>query len=182
MGSSCARRRYEGYEIAKDEYVRFEPEELKALEHASSSALVIDSFVPAGAIDPVYFEDTYYLGVGKNGDRGYRVLVEALQKTQRVAINRRTRAGDGSLVRGGALYCGGYEARRRRADRFAGATCSWSDLEGVAFASAFRPRLALSVATRSVVGGRPSASTRSISSPAIFCSIAFRTRFRYSSS
>jgi DNA end-binding protein Ku len=35
-----------GYEIAKDEYVRFEPEELKALEHASSSALVIDSFVP----------------------------------------------------------------------------------------------------------------------------------------
>jgi non-homologous end joining protein Ku len=37
-----------GYEIAKDEYVRFEPEELKALEQASSSALVIDSFVPKG--------------------------------------------------------------------------------------------------------------------------------------
>jgi DNA end-binding protein Ku len=82
-----------GYEIAKDEYVRFEPEELKALEHASSSALVIDSFVPAGAIDPVYFEDTYYLGVGKNGDRGYRVLVEALQKTQRVAIGTFTWRG-----------------------------------------------------------------------------------------
>jgi DNA end-binding protein Ku len=47
-----------GYEIAKDEYVRFEPEELKALEQTSSSALVIDSFVPEGAIDPVYFEDT----------------------------------------------------------------------------------------------------------------------------
>jgi non-homologous end joining protein Ku len=29
-----------GYEIAKDEYVRFEPEELKALEQASSSTLV----------------------------------------------------------------------------------------------------------------------------------------------
>jgi hypothetical protein len=40
-----------GYEIAKDEYVRFESEELKALEQASSSALVIDSFVPEGAID-----------------------------------------------------------------------------------------------------------------------------------
>jgi DNA end-binding protein Ku len=75
-----------GYEIAKDEYVRFEPEELKALEQASSSALVIDSFVPEGAIDPVYFEDTYYVGAGKNGERGYRVLVAALQKTQRVAV------------------------------------------------------------------------------------------------
>ena len=82
-----------GYEIAKDEYVRFEPEELKALEQASSSALVIDSFVPESAIDPVYFEDTYYLGAGKNGDRGYRVLVQALQKTRRIAVGTFTWRG-----------------------------------------------------------------------------------------
>jgi hypothetical protein len=37
-----------GYEIAKKEYVRLEPDELKALEQASSSALVIDAFVPRG--------------------------------------------------------------------------------------------------------------------------------------
>src|SRR5262249_30133153 len=78
---------------SKDEYVRFEPEELKALEQASSSALVIDSFVPDGAIDPVYFEDTYYLGAGKNGDRGYRVLVEALHKTKRIAVGTFTWRG-----------------------------------------------------------------------------------------
>ena len=82
-----------GYEIAKDEYVRFEPEELKALEQASSSALVIDSFVPERAIDPVYFEDTYYLGAGKNGDRGYRVLAQALQKTRRIAVGTFTWRG-----------------------------------------------------------------------------------------
>lgn len=82
-----------GYEIAKDEYVRFEPEELKALEQASSSALVIDSFVPDGAVDPVYFEDTYYLGAGKNGERGYRVLVGALSKTHRVAVGTFTWRG-----------------------------------------------------------------------------------------
>src|SRR5262245_54029288 len=51
-----------GCETTKDEYVRFEPEELKALAQASSSAFVIDSFVPERAVDPVYFEDTYYLG------------------------------------------------------------------------------------------------------------------------
>src|SRR5262245_65325926 len=73
-----------GYEINKDEYVRFEPEELKALEQPSSSALVIDSFVPEGTIDPVYFGDTYYLGAGKNGGRGYQVLAKALEKTKRV--------------------------------------------------------------------------------------------------
>lgn len=82
-----------GYEINKDEYVRFEPEELKALEQASSSALVIDSFVPVGAVDPVYFEDTYYLGAGKNGERGYRLLVQALQKTGRSAVGTFTWRG-----------------------------------------------------------------------------------------
>jgi DNA end-binding protein Ku len=73
--------------------VRFEPEELKALEQASSSALVIDAFVPDGAIDPVYFEDTYYLGAGKNGERGYRILVEALQRTQKTGVGTFTWRG-----------------------------------------------------------------------------------------
>jgi DNA end-binding protein Ku len=82
-----------GYETATDEYVRFEPEELKALEQASSSALAIDTFVPEGAIDPVYFEDTYYLGAGKNGERGYRVLVQALQRTHRLAVGTFTWRG-----------------------------------------------------------------------------------------
>jgi DNA end-binding protein Ku len=82
-----------GYEIAKDEYVRFEPDELKAIEQPASSALVVDSFIPERAIDPVYFEDTYYLGAGKNGERGYRILVEALRKTQRVAVGTFTWRG-----------------------------------------------------------------------------------------
>jgi len=82
-----------GYEVAKDEYVRFEPDELKALEQASSSALVIDAFVPERAVDPVYFEDTYYLGAGKNGERGDRVLVQALQHTARVAVGTFTWRG-----------------------------------------------------------------------------------------
>jgi DNA end-binding protein Ku len=50
-------------------------------------------FVPERAIDPVYFEDTYYLGAGKNGERGYRVLVGALQQTHRVAVGTFTWRG-----------------------------------------------------------------------------------------
>jgi DNA end-binding protein Ku len=82
-----------GYETSQDEHVRFEPDELKALEQASSSALVIDAFVPEGAVDPVYFEDTYYLGAGKNGERGYRVLVRALRQTHKIAVGTFTWRG-----------------------------------------------------------------------------------------
>src|SRR5262249_13021287 len=82
-----------GFEVAKDEFVRFEPEELKTLEQASSSAVTIDAFVPQSAIDPVYVEDTYYLGSGKNGERGYRVLVRALEQTNRVAVGTFTWRG-----------------------------------------------------------------------------------------
>jgi DNA end-binding protein Ku len=54
---------------------------------------VIDSFVPETAVDPVYFEATYYLGAGKNGERGYRVLTEALAKMHRVAVGTFTWRG-----------------------------------------------------------------------------------------
>jgi DNA end-binding protein Ku len=49
--------------------------------------------VPEGAIDPVYYEDTYYLGAGKNGERGYRVLVQALEQTRRIAVGTFTWRG-----------------------------------------------------------------------------------------
>src|SRR5262245_50574996 len=82
-----------GYEINKDEFVRFEPSELAALEQSASSALVIDAFVPEGAVDPRYFAATYYLGAGKNGARGYQVLLEALRKTHRIAVGTFTWRG-----------------------------------------------------------------------------------------
>src|SRR4026208_1843048 len=50
-----------GYEFAKDQYVRFTPEEIKALEEAGSHSVEISEFVPVESIDPVYFDKTYYL-------------------------------------------------------------------------------------------------------------------------
>src|SRR5438270_13595764 len=43
-----------GYEFAKDQYVMFSPEELKALEEAGTQTAEITEFVPIEAIDPVY--------------------------------------------------------------------------------------------------------------------------------
>jgi hypothetical protein len=65
-------------------------------EHASSSTLVIDSFVLEGAVDPVDFEDTYDRGAGKNAEHGCRVLV--LQRAERtVARSNYGREGHWAL-------------------------------------------------------------------------------------
>jgi len=77
-----------GYEVAKDEYVRFEPEELKALEQASSSTLVIDSFVPETAVDPVYFEDTSMHGACSEDGQSERIILPFY------GVLGRRRAGD----------------------------------------------------------------------------------------
>ena len=51
-----------GYEFAKDQYVMFSPEELKALEEAGTQSADITEFLPAKAIDPVFFDKAYSSG------------------------------------------------------------------------------------------------------------------------
>src|SRR5918999_5711397 len=45
-----------GYEFAKDQYVMFTPEELKAMEEAGTQAADITEFVPIESVDPVFFD------------------------------------------------------------------------------------------------------------------------------
>ena len=63
-----------GYEFAKDQYVMFTPEELKALEEAGTQTAEITEFVPIEAIDPVYFDKAYYLAPDKGGAKPYALL------------------------------------------------------------------------------------------------------------
>ena len=87
-----------GYEIERDQHVLFTDEELKALEAETTSSLNIDSFVPAGAIDPLYVSRTYYLGSGKGGQTGYRLLAEGLRKTGRVGVGTFTWRGQSTPI------------------------------------------------------------------------------------
>src|SRR5688572_7056040 len=50
-----------GYEFAKDQYVMFTGEEIKAFEEAGTHSADINEFVPIESIDPVYFDKAYYL-------------------------------------------------------------------------------------------------------------------------
>jgi DNA end-binding protein Ku len=87
-----------GYEFAKDRYVTFTPEELKALEEKSSSQIEISEFVPSEKIDPVYFDKPYYLGPEEGADRAYRLLTEAMRKSGKTALARYAARGKQYLV------------------------------------------------------------------------------------
>jgi DNA end-binding protein Ku len=87
-----------GYEFAKDQYVMFTPEELKALEEAGTQTADITEFVPAKAIDPVFFDKAYYLGPDKGGAKPYALLARALKESGRCALGRYAARGKQYIV------------------------------------------------------------------------------------
>jgi DNA end-binding protein Ku len=86
------------YEHTKGQYVLFSDEELKALQPEATNAIDIAEFLPLEAVDPIYFEKSWYLGPDKGGDRPYRLLAEAMKATGRAAIGRYSARGKDQLV------------------------------------------------------------------------------------
>jgi DNA end-binding protein Ku len=87
-----------GYEFAKDQYVMFTPEELKALEEAGTHSADITEFVPLKTVDPVYFDKAYYLGPDKGGAKPYALLARALKESGRCALGRWAARGKQYIV------------------------------------------------------------------------------------
>jgi DNA end-binding protein Ku len=87
-----------GYEFAKDQYVMFSPEELKALEEAGTQTAEITEFVPIESIDPVYFDKAYYLAPDKGGAKPYALLARALRESGRCAVGRYAARGKQYIV------------------------------------------------------------------------------------
>ena len=87
-----------GYEFAKDQYVMFTAEELKALEEAGTHAAEITEFVPLDSIDPVFFDKTYYLAPDKGGAKPYALLARALRDSKRCALGRWAARGKQYIV------------------------------------------------------------------------------------
>jgi DNA end-binding protein Ku len=87
-----------GYEFAKDQYVSFTVEELKAMEEEAQKAIEITEFVPAAKVDPVYFDGAYYLGPDKGGEKAYKLINEAMKQTGRAALAKWAARGKQYLV------------------------------------------------------------------------------------
>ena len=87
-----------GYEFAKDQYVRFTPQEIKALEEVGTHSVDISEFVPIESIDPVYYDKTYYLAPDKGAAKPYALLTEALKQTGRCGVGHWAARGKGYIV------------------------------------------------------------------------------------
>jgi DNA end-binding protein Ku len=87
-----------GYEFAKDQYVTFTAEELKALEEESTGTVEITEFVPDEKIDPIYYDKAYYLAPDKGGAKPYALLSEGMRSTGRCALARWAARGKQYLV------------------------------------------------------------------------------------
>jgi DNA end-binding protein Ku len=76
-----------GYEFEKHRYLLLDDEDFEAARTDTSAVLKVDKFVPAGSIDPVYFDGSYYMAPDV-----YGVLRQAFVETGFVALSRVTMA------------------------------------------------------------------------------------------
>ncbi len=79
-------RLVKGYEVAPDRYVIVEPEELEALEPRRTRTIDILDFVELAEIDPIFYDHPYYLAPGAGGSKPYKLLLDAMRETGKVAI------------------------------------------------------------------------------------------------
>jgi len=87
-----------GYEFAKDQYVTFTTEELKALEEKATQTVDIAEFVPLDKVDPIYFDKPYFLAPEKGGEKAYHLLAEVMRDTNRCALAKYAARGKMYLV------------------------------------------------------------------------------------
>ncbi len=89
-----------GYEVSKGQFVIVEDADLEAIErHDDSRSIEITRFVPVGAVDPIYFDRTYFLvpASAEAQRRPYVLLLEAMRQTETAALGRFVRSGRESL-------------------------------------------------------------------------------------
>ena len=78
-----------GYEFKKNHYLLLSDADFESVKVESSSMMTIEKFVEKNSIDPIYFNDSYYLAPDGNAGRDvYAVLLEAISDTGRVALSR----------------------------------------------------------------------------------------------
>ena len=77
-----------GYEIAPDQYVVLKRDELEALDPKRTHTIEIEDFVDLDEIDPIYFNQPYYIGPAPGAERAYALLAQAMSEQRKVAIAR----------------------------------------------------------------------------------------------
>lgn len=77
-----------GYEVAKDDYVMVDDDEIAALEAKANEAIQIEDFVPGDQVDPVLYDRTYIVAPDKKVGAAYKLLLDAMLKEDKVGISQ----------------------------------------------------------------------------------------------
>jgi DNA end-binding protein Ku len=94
-----------GYQYEKDQYVVFTEEDFDKVQIESSKAIVIEKFVDAKDVDPMYFESPYYVAPdGAVAEETFRVIQWAMREKRKVALSRVVLSQRERLI---ALMCRG---------------------------------------------------------------------------
>ncbi len=75
-----------GYEIGPDKYVVVTDKELESLAPERSRTIEIIEFIDMKEVDLIYYDHPYYLVPLKGGEKAYRLLVEALYRTNKAGL------------------------------------------------------------------------------------------------
>ena len=75
-----------GFQVSARKWVVLTDEEIAAAAGARTKRIEVDHFVPAGEIDPVFYEKAYPLGVQDKGRESFALLHAALKKADRAAV------------------------------------------------------------------------------------------------
>ena len=88
-----------GYEISKGNFVLLEDREIEAVKIESKKTLELVQFVGADEIDPLYFENPYYVAPADDlAEEAFVVLREALRKAGKVGLGQLSIRGSEKLV------------------------------------------------------------------------------------
>jgi DNA end-binding protein Ku len=77
-----------GYEIAPEQYVIIEPDDLASLDPKVTHTIDIEDFVDLDEIDPLYYDHGYYITPQDRAEKAYGLLVRAMEETNKVGIAR----------------------------------------------------------------------------------------------
>ncbi len=76
-----------GYEVAKDEYVSVEPDEIAAIIPHGDKTLTVSAFVDLAGVDDLYFDKPYYLAPSdRSADETFVLVREGMRKAKVAAV------------------------------------------------------------------------------------------------
>jgi DNA end-binding protein Ku len=75
-----------GYEFDKDQFIVMSQEDFKRVNLSSNQTVDIKEFVDLEEIDPMFFDEPYFLAPEKGGAKAYALLRESLQRSGKVGL------------------------------------------------------------------------------------------------